>query len=295
LGLPREAMMARNLRRAALSVPAMKPSAVDDLTARASGIAGYFALACGITWVLALPAALAWIDHRPPSPLAVGCAGLSAFGPLLAALAIAGPRRQVGAVFGRWRTSGRWILLALAAAPLVHVIATALVAVIGGHPTAWFHPPRTPEAAAALIVFPLGEEFGWRGFAHPRLVARFGAVKGCVLLGVGWGLWHLVYSVTPETAGFDLLGFGMLLLELPLYALMAGALFERANRSMAVALAFHAGMHLDRIEPAARADLRLRLLHLLVLTTAAMVAVWQLSRRPMASLERQLRKSAQPN
>ena len=244
------------------------------------GTSAYFSLACATTWVLALPAAMAWMQHRAPAPHEIACAGLSAFGPLLAALAVAGSRRQLGEVFGRWRTAPAWILLALAGPPLVHLAATALFVAIGGHPTQWFHPPRTPEAMAALVVFPLGEEFGWRGFAHPRMVQRFGPVWGCLLLGVVWGLWHLIYSVTPERAGFDGFGFAMTMLELPLYALVIGWLFERANRSMAVAIAFHAGAHLDHFERAPRTDLRLHVLHLLVLAAAAAGAAWALSRRP---------------
>jgi membrane protease YdiL (CAAX protease family) len=247
--------------------------------AGAEGTYAYFALACGITWVLAWPAALAWMGHRAPSPLAVACAGLSAFGPLLAALAIAGPRRQLGQVFGRWRTNPAWILLALAGPALVHVVATALFVAIGGHPDRWFHPPQTPETVAALVVFPLGEEFGWRGFAHPRMVDRLGPVRGSLIVGAVWGLWHLVYSITPEAAGFDLLGFAMTMAELPLYALLIAWVFERANRSMAVAIAFHAGAHLDHLERAPRTDLRLHVLHLVVVAAVAAAAGWSLSRR----------------
>ncbi len=36
----------------------------------------------------------------------------------------------------------------------------------------------------------LGEEVGWRGFLYPRLKARFGSVKGRLLGGVIWGVWH---------------------------------------------------------------------------------------------------------
>jgi membrane protease YdiL (CAAX protease family) len=269
----------------------MTPPAVEHPTSNRDRTRAYFALACGTTWALALPAALAWSAHRPPSPLAVGCAGLSAFGPTIAALVLSRPGQRLRQVFGRWRANPAWILAALAAAPLVHLVATALFAACGGHPTAWFHPPRTADAVAALVVFPLGEEPGWRGFAHPRLVDRFGPVRGCLLLGMGWALWHLAYAITPETAGFDLVGFGLLLLEIPLYALLVGWLFERTGRSLAVALAFHVGMHIDRIEPAARADLRLQLLHLLVLAAAAAITARLLGGVPQ---KQQLAKPAQP-
>ena len=80
-------------------------SPTTESTRGAAGAYAYFALACTITWLLAVPAALAWMRHQAPSPPAIACAGLSAFGPLFAALGVAGPRRELGQVFGRWRTS----------------------------------------------------------------------------------------------------------------------------------------------------------------------------------------------
>jgi membrane protease YdiL (CAAX protease family) len=239
----------------------------------------YFGLACAITWLLAVPAALAWRRHEAPPPYAVACAGLSAFGPMLAALAVAGPRRQLGEVFGRWRTNPAWIVLGLFAPATVHAVATALYTAAGGHPAQWFYPPVTPEQVAAFLVFPLGEEFGWRGFAYPRMVQRHGLVKGSLIVGAVWGLWHLMYEITPEAGGFDAVGFGTMLVELPLYSLLIAWVFERSNRSMAVAIAFHAGAHLDNIERARRTDLRLQVLHVAVLAIIAVFAARSLARR----------------
>jgi membrane protease YdiL (CAAX protease family) len=243
------------------------------------GLLRYFVLACAVTWLLAAPVALAWSRHEVPSPYAVACAGLSAFGPLLAALAVAGPRRELREVFGRWRTHPAWIVLALLVPIAVRTLAVALFAASGGRPVQWFFPPATPEQVAALVVFPLGEEFGWRGFAHPRMVRRYGLVKGSLLLGAVWGLWHLAYSITPEAAGFDAFELGMTMVELPLYALLVAWVFERSGRSMAVALAGHAAAHLDHIERAPGIDLRLHALHLAVLVAAALLcAGWPRAR-----------------
>jgi membrane protease YdiL (CAAX protease family) len=237
-----------------------------------AGLPAFFVFACGITWVLAVPAALAWMRHAAPPPYAVACAGLSAFGPLLAALVVAGRRRELGQVFGRWRTNPAWIVMAFATPLAVHAVATALFVALGGRPDRWFHPPATPEALAALVVFPLGEEFGWRGFAQPRMTARFGAVRGALGVGLVWGLWHLVYSITPEAAGFDAFALGYGMLELPLYAVVLAWVFERANGSMAVAIAFHAAAHVDHIERAPRAELGLHACHLAVAALAALLA-----------------------
>jgi membrane protease YdiL (CAAX protease family) len=42
-----------------------------------------------------------------------------------------------------------------------------------------------------VILGPLWEEPGWRGFALPRLQSRYGALVGSMILGVLWALWHI--------------------------------------------------------------------------------------------------------
>jgi uncharacterized protein len=256
-----------------------RPSREAPQAPRDDGVYGFCALACVTTWVLAVPAARAWMRHEAPPSYAVACAGLSAFGPTLAALLVAGRRRELRQVFGRWRTKPVWIVCALLAPLLVNTLAVALRAVAGGHPTRWFYLPSTPEDVAALVVFPLGEEFGWRGFAYPRLVTRHGLVRGSLLLGAVWGLWHLSYAVTPQAAGLDVSQFGMVLVELPLHSLLIAWVLERSNRSMAVAIASHAGAHLDHIERVPLTEIGLHAAHLTVLAIVATLAAVSLSKR----------------
>ena len=40
-------------------------------------------------------------------------------------------------------------------------------------------------------IFFFGEEFGWRFYLQPLLQKKFGMVKGTLLLGLAWGIWHL--------------------------------------------------------------------------------------------------------
>jgi membrane protease YdiL (CAAX protease family) len=234
----------------------------------------FLAIAYATTWLLAMPTALAWMRHEVPPPYALACAGLSAFGPSFAALVV-GRRKDVSY---RWRTSPLWVAIALATPAAIHLVATALAFAIGHRAVTWFHPPLTFEHVAALVVFPLGEELGWRGFAHPRLVARHGLVKGSLLLGTAWGVWHLAYAITPEAAGFDAFVFGLTMIELPLYALVLAWLFERAGRSMAVALAFHAGAHLDHLERTPKTEVTVHALHLAVVAVVALAAARALAK-----------------
>ena len=41
-----------------------------------------------------------------------------------------------------------------------------------------------------VVLGPLWEEPGWRGFALPRLQERFGPLPGTLILGVLWAAWH---------------------------------------------------------------------------------------------------------
>ena len=55
-------------------------------------------------------------------------------------------------------------------------------------------PKFTPQlflfGIAAGLLAGFCEEFGWTGFAYPRMSSRLGALRAALLLGLLWGLWH---------------------------------------------------------------------------------------------------------
>ena len=57
----------------------------------------------------------------------------------------------------------------------------------------------------SLISGPLNEEFGWRGYALDRLLLKFGFLKGSLILGFIWAIWHLPWYFTPGQAQYSLL------------------------------------------------------------------------------------------
>lgn len=55
------------------------------------------------------------------------------------------------------------------------------------------------NVVAMLVVWSIGEELGWRGYALPRLMEQVGPVWASLVIGIAWWLWH--------TPGW-LVGFG---------------------------------------------------------------------------------------
>ncbi len=238
----------------------------------------FFALTCAITWVLDFPLAFAWATNSEPAAYAMPLVGLGAWGPTLAALVIAGRRHQLRDVFGRWRTNPLWIVIALFVPLAVQLPATLIEVLLGGHPAHWFYPPFRPEHFAAMIMFPFGEEFGWRGFAYPRLAERHGPVVGSLILGLVWGLWHLGMMFAPDPLrALPAETIPIYMADLALWSVVMAWFFERGNRSIAVAIALHAGAHIDNVSRAPETEVRLRILRFVMVAVAAAFAARSLS------------------
>jgi membrane protease YdiL (CAAX protease family) len=149
-------------------------------------LVSFFALAFPLSWAIV--------------PF-TGGEGINPTGPFLAALivsAVLGGRAGVGAWLRRsFRFTGRWYWYVAAAAIVVglNVLALLLALALGAER------PSSDDVGAwaePLIVFPFylvliaaPEESGWRGFALPRLVERWGTLGGTAVLGVLIAAWHV--------------------------------------------------------------------------------------------------------
>ncbi len=112
----------------------------------------------------------------------------------------------------RWHKTGlsAWMVFLFVAFFLVRVLISALLSGTAAETVkALANGPMWLNMTAILIInffltfLPFfGEEYGWRYFFGPWLQNRYGMVKGVLILGILWGLWHLpinVFYYSPQT------------------------------------------------------------------------------------------------
>lgn len=51
-----------------------------------------------------------------------------------------------------------------------------------------------------IILGPLSEEIGWRGYALDRLQTKWNALTSSLVVGIMWGLWHLPLFIMTGTS-----------------------------------------------------------------------------------------------
>ncbi len=105
--------------------------------------------------------------------------------------------------FTRWKVNFFWYLAAafLFLGPFAIAIGYGLL----GNPVTGLQEGITIPMLLSQVFFqvfsgPVSEEAGWRGFALPRLQARYSALVSSLILGVIWTCWHIpLFFLTGAT------------------------------------------------------------------------------------------------
>jgi len=219
--------------------------------ARRYPVTAFFVLAYAVTWSVWVPRALVSEGHLD-SGLLVTLGGFWTYGPAVAAVLAAAlwngraGLRELGSRLIRWRVGVRWYALVLVGPAAFWALVLGVFAALGWS-TEIGEPPMIEQGALAVVPLllvlaltdGLGEEAGWRGYALPRQLERFGALPASLLLGVVWAVWHLPLFWT-DGAALDGARFWILLLELPAMSMLYTWLFVNTRGSALLAILFHA-------------------------------------------------------
>ena len=142
----------------------------------------FFLVAFAFTWAL-----LPWARNSIAVSLVALC------GPAVAARLVTtfgggGGWRTLEKRLNDWRHSPKWYLLALLLPLPISFLASYLEYFLGAKGP--IEPMRVTPLSLAVFVLVAGEEIGWRGFALPELLKRFGPWTASAILGLVWAAWH---------------------------------------------------------------------------------------------------------
>lgn len=209
----------------------------------------FFLIAFGWMWGLNIPRVLVSEGMISLPPLVDTLLGyLAVFGPGIAALTLTRINQGRVGLKALWRRgwSGdypkKWLLPAFLLMPVMGVV-TFLIMQLLDQPIPWeYSLPPAMIVPIGLLIWLLGavpEEFGWRGYALPRLLKRNSPLAASLILGLFWGLWHLPLHFISTSTQY-VIPIWQYLLQTIVLAVIYTWLFLGTNGSILVAGIFHA-------------------------------------------------------
>jgi membrane protease YdiL (CAAX protease family) len=221
------------------------------ISARRPGMPIYFFFVgvYAMTWLLQLVVLLAryHMIFLPPL-LVLMLFGIADFGPTDVALVLTIYVSGITGAYallaqaGRWRVKLGWYAVAFFLPIVFVLIPIGINTALGGRHTAYWL--RWPQNVGSLIVPPVGEEFGWRGFALPRLQRRYNALWASLILGVIWACWHIPIFFLP---GAQLCAFPLFLVGVIAVSILLTWLYNSTGSSLLIVMVAHAGLDLGLI------------------------------------------------
>lgn len=213
----------------------------------------FIVMAYAISWIL-------WLVASNIDSLSNFLTWIGGFGPAIAAIILTplldgreGLRDLLSKAF-RWRFHPLLYIAALGIPILGTVLLMILYAVI----TSDFAPLqslgnwlqgllRSSFMLILTLIFGIvivaGEEFGWRGFALPKLRTKHGDLAASILVGLMWGLWHLpnLWPFNPKHEVQDLLFF---MADIIVISVLYTWLYINSNESILLVSLFHSAYDL---------------------------------------------------
>ncbi|MBT2581258.1 CPBP family intramembrane glutamic endopeptidase [Planococcus sp. ISL-109] len=221
-----------------------------------SKLVQFFLITLGFTWLFWIPDGLGKRGVLP-DVIWTNLGFLGAWGPLVAALFLVYKengkqgiktllKKGLDYTFGK-----KWWAIILLLFPLLIFIAYLISIFIDqvipsseAQGLYWFLP--FIFFAVLLTSGPLQEEFGWRGYALPRLLAKYSPFVSTLILGFVWAIWHLPQFLVPyeKTGMFYVTPIWSFILTIMTANFVYTWVFKHTNGSILGVLLLHAQMNL---------------------------------------------------
>jgi hypothetical protein len=148
--------------------------------------------------------------------------------------------RRMGRRLIQFNIGWRWYLAVLGMIALI-TMGEVLVTISLGHPfdlSLFF--AQLGSFIPLIIIGPLSEELGWRGYAQDRLQTRFHSTVASLIIGILWSLWHLPLFFIVGTSQYELgLPFLPFLLSVTSLSVLMGWVYNSTQRSLWSAILVH--------------------------------------------------------
>ncbi|WP_019588511.1 CPBP family intramembrane glutamic endopeptidase [Deinococcus apachensis] len=228
------------------------------------------------------------VSFTPPSP-ALLLSVLGDFGPFVAATlltTLASGRQGLRALLVQLKPARLPLPVVLVSALSVPLLVTAAnllsLASGGAAPRHWLHANTgTLVLLFAFVLFGVAEQTGWRGYAQPRLNARYGPLVTSVVLGVLWATWHLPLFWVTGSGQYGQ-AFAPYVLEVVGWSFLMSWVWERGGGRVLPCVLLHFSINVTAVTLGTGADSaewRSELWGVLMVALA-----WVFRRSPQASL-----------
>lgn len=165
----------------------------------------FFRLAFGITWgVGALGLLFGWAGWSGAMTIGSPLVFIAGYGPSIAGLVCTawfegwpGVRQLLAAAVPQ-KQSLVWYPAVLIGYPAVGLFFCQLLSVEPTIDIPWRTLGVLLGVTLLLDTGPLGEEFGWRGFALQRLLTSWRPITAGMTIGVAWAVWHVPTFFIPS-------------------------------------------------------------------------------------------------
>lgn len=196
-------------------------------------------VAAGVAFTLKAPG---WLQYLTQA--------LSSWSPNLAAIIVTGAisgnegiRKLLGG-FLKWRVKPVWYLVAITVPIALGFAVAGVYYLLAGRPAEVLASFTVTTFLGTVLnhLFrgPLGEEAGWRGFALPRLQARYSALRSSLILGLVVVVWHIPTFFIQGLAGGRLLIFiASFVVALMSFTVVMTWLYNNTQGSLLLAMLMH--------------------------------------------------------